>query len=36
MANNARKGVRMSEKEIRKLDLRGEICLDKELIKKNY
>ena len=26
MANNARKGVRMSEKEIRKLDLRGEIC----------
>ena len=26
MANNSRKGVRMSEKEIRKLDLRGEIC----------
>ena len=26
MANNARKGVRMSEKDIRKLDLRGEIC----------
>ena len=26
MANNARKGVRMSEKKIRKLDLRGEIC----------
>ena len=26
MANNARKGVRMSEKEIRKLDIRGEIC----------
>ena len=26
MANNARKGVRMSEKEIRKLDVRGEIC----------
>ncbi|MBL40509.1 MAG: response regulator SirA [Chloroflexi bacterium] len=26
MANNARKGVKMSEKEIRKLDVRGEIC----------
>tara|TARA_Y100000817_G_scaffold137577_1_gene107882 strand:+ start:662 stop:928 length:267 start_codon:yes stop_codon:yes gene_type:complete len=26
MANNARKGIKMSEKEVRKLDLRGEIC----------
>ena len=26
MANNARKGIKMSKKEVRKLDLRGEIC----------